>query len=302
MNFDCIIIGGGIAGLQASIQLGRYMHRVLVIDSGDGRSTLCRSYHNILGYPDGVSGQQLRELGRRQAEQLGVEWLNGKVKSIDKENNGFQVKVTSGEAFTTERLLLATGVMDRIPNFPALRPCLGISVYVCPDCDGYEVKGKRTIVIGSGKTGVEMAKTLTYWTKELIYINHEQKKLNQDDLQILHDHQIQYIEMPVKQVLADESQLEGFLLESGVTIWGNYAFLAFGGNEVRSQLAKQLGVEMLENKHLVIDPRTKMTNVHNVWAAGDVVAHSEQVTIAMGEGSQAAIWIHKDIIEKSNEA
>src|SRR6476619_5086246 len=105
MNFDCIIIGGGIAGLQASIQLGRYMHKVLVIDSGDGRSTLCRSYHNILGYPDGVSGQQLRELGRRQAEQLGVEWLNGKVKSIDKENNGFQVKVTSGEAFTTERLL-----------------------------------------------------------------------------------------------------------------------------------------------------------------------------------------------------
>ena len=57
MNFDCIIIGGGIAGLQASIQLGRYMHKVLVIDSGDGRSTLCRSYHNILGYPDGVSGR-----------------------------------------------------------------------------------------------------------------------------------------------------------------------------------------------------------------------------------------------------
>ncbi len=65
---------------------------------------------------------------------------------------------------------------------------------------------------------------------------------------------------------------------------------------MRSNLAKQLGVELLENKHLMIDPRTKMTNIHNVWAAGDVVAHSEQVTIAMGEGSQAAIWIHKDIV------
>ena len=188
--------------------------------------------------------------------------------------------------------------MDRIPDFPALRPCLGISVYVCPDCDGYEVKEKRTIVIGAGKTGVEMAKTLSYWTKELIYINHEQKMVDQNDLQILRERQIEYIEMPIKQVLANESQLEGFLLESGETIWGNQAFLAFGGNEVRSHLAKQLGVEMLENNHLVIDPRTKMTNVHNVWAAGDVVAHSEQVTIAMGEGSQAAIWIHKDIIGK----
>ena len=301
MNFDCIIIGGGIAGLQASIQLGRYMHKVLVIDSGDGRSTLCRSYHNILGYPDGVSGQQLRELGRRQAEQLGIHFLTGKVESIAKENKSFQVSVTNGETFTSERLLLATGVMDRIPSFPDLRPCLGISVYVCPDCDGYEVKGKRTIVIGSGKTGVEMAKMLSYWTKELIYINHEQKVVDQKDLQMLRELQIQYIEMPIKQVLANESQLEGFLLESGETIRGNHAFLAFGGNEVRSHLVKQLGVEMLENKHLVIDPRTKMTNVHKLWAAGDVVAHSEQVTIAMGEGTQAAIWIHKDIMEKSND-
>jgi thioredoxin reductase (NADPH) len=300
MNFDCIIIGGGIAGLQASIQLGRYMHKVLVIDSGDGRSTLCRSYHNILGYPDGVSGQQLREIGRRQAEQLGVQFLNRKAESISKVKEGFQVSVTDRETFTSERLLLATGVMDRIPDFPALRPCLGISVYVCPDCDGYEVKGKRTIVIGAGKTGVEMAKTLSYWTKELIYINHEQKMVDQNDLQILRERRIQYIEIPIKQVLANESHLEGFLLESGETIWGNRAFVAFGGNEVRSHLAKQLGVEMLENKHLIIDPRTKMTNVHNVWAAGDVVAHSEQVTIAMGEGSQAAIWIHKDIIGKSN--
>ena len=297
MNFDCIIIGGGIAGLQASIQLGRYMHKVLVIDSGDGRSTLCRSYHNILGYPDGVSGLGLREIGRRQAENLGVQFLNGKAESIGKENEGFQVSV-NGEAFTSERLLLATGVMDRIPDFPALRPCLGISVYVCPDCDGYEVKEKRTIVIGSGKTGVEMAKTLSYWTKELIYINHEQKMVDQNDLQILREQRIEYIEMPIKQVLASESQLEGFLLESGETIWGNQTFLAFGGNEVRSHLARQLGVEMLENNHLVTDPRTKMTNIHNVWAAGDVVAHSEQATIAMGEGSQAAIWIHKDIIGK----
>src|SRR3954449_8067559 len=79
MNFDCIIIGGGIAGLQASIQLGRYMHKVLVIDSGYGRSTLCRSYHNILGWPDGISGEELRRLGRQQAEKLGVAFVQDEV-------------------------------------------------------------------------------------------------------------------------------------------------------------------------------------------------------------------------------
>ncbi|WP_338450321.1 NAD(P)/FAD-dependent oxidoreductase [Niallia oryzisoli] len=299
MKYDCLIIGGGIAGLQAAIQLGRYMHQVLVIDSADGRSTLCRSYHNILGYPDGVSGQHLRETGRRQAEALGVQFLQGKAESAEKTEDGFQVTVSNGEAYSSKRLLLATGVMDRIPPelLPSLQSCLGISVYVCPDCDGYQVKGKRTIVIGAGVTGVDMVKTLSYWTKDLVYINHEQRSITEEDRQFFQDKKISYIEAPIKKALAEEAQLEGFLLKNGETVAGNHAFIAFGGNEVRSQLAKQLGIDRLENKHLLSDPRTKMTNIRGVWAAGDVAAHSEQVTIAMGEGSQAAIWIHKDIIQ-----
>lgn len=82
---DCIIIGGGIAGLQAAIQLGRYNHDVLIIDAEDGRSTICKSYHNILGYPNGISGSELRSLGRKQAESLGVEFLKSTVTSLKKE-------------------------------------------------------------------------------------------------------------------------------------------------------------------------------------------------------------------------
>jgi thioredoxin reductase (NADPH) len=298
VNFECIIIGGGIAGLQAAIQLGRYMHRVLVIDSTDGRSTLCHSYHNILGYPDGVSGQYLREIGKKHAEQLGIRFLQDKVESVQKVNEGFQMETSMGSTFFTKRILLATGVMDRIPPFSELYPCLGISVYVCPDCDGYEVKDKRTIILGSGRTGIGMAKTLSYWTKELVYINHEMKHIEESDKQWMHENHIEYIENPIKQVIATDSQFEGLMLENGEIIKGKHGFIAFGGNEVRSQLAKQLGVELLENKHMLVDPRSKMTNVQGVWAAGDVVAHSEQVTIAMGEGSQAGIWIHKDILKE----
>jgi len=296
VDYQCIIVGGGIAGLQAAIQLGRYMHRVLVIDSADGRSTLCHSYHNILGYPDGVSGQYLREIGKSHAEELGIEFLQDKVVSTKELDEGFQIVTTTGATFMTKRILLATGVMDRIPPLPELYPCLGISVYVCPDCDGYEVKDKKTIIIGSGTTGVGMAKTLSYWTKELVYINHEQQPIDKNDVQWMKDHHVDYIDNPIKQVLATTSQLEGVVLQNGETIEGQYGFIAFGGNEVRSQLAKQLGVELLENKHMLVDPRSKMTNVQGVWAAGDVVAHAEQVTIAMGEGSQAGIWIHKDIL------
>ncbi|WP_338471104.1 NAD(P)/FAD-dependent oxidoreductase [Niallia sp. XMNu-256] len=299
MEYECIIVGGGIAGLQAAIQLGRYMHQVLVIDSGDGRSSICHSYHNILGYPDGVSGLHLREIGKSHAEGLGIQFVNDKVESATQGEGGFQLETSTGKTFTTKRILLATGVMDRIPPFSELGPCLGISVYVCPDCDGYEVKDKRTIIMGSGRTGVGMAKTLSYWTKELIYINHEQEPIKDSDRKWLDDHGVQYIEYSIKTVLANDSQFQGVLLENGDKIEAEHGFIAFGGNEVRSQLAKQLGVELLENKHMLVDPRSKMTNVPRVWAAGDVVAHSEQVTIAMGEGSQAGIWIHKDILSEN---
>ncbi|MBB6445500.1 FAD-dependent oxidoreductase [Bacillus benzoevorans] len=298
MNYDCIIIGGGIAGLQCAIQLGRYMHQVLVIDAADGRSAICQSYHNILGYPDGVSGIHLREVGRHQAEKVGVHFLQEKAESARKIKGEFQIEASDGKSYTAARVVLATGVMDRIPPFPNLYPCLGISVYVCPDCDGYEVKGNKVIVIGSGRTGSGMAKTLSYWTSDLVYINHGQEPLKESDMDKLRELNVEYHAVPIKEVLASGSQLQGFVLENGETIKGTQAFIAFGGNEVKSELAHQLGVEMLENKHILADPRTKLTNVHGVWAAGDIGVHSEQVTIAMGEGSQAAIWIHKDILSK----
>ncbi|MEQ2528732.1 NAD(P)/FAD-dependent oxidoreductase [Bacillaceae bacterium CLA-AA-H227] len=296
MIYDCIIVGGGIAGLQAAIQLGRYMHKVLVIDAGDGRSVLCRSYHNILGYPDGVSGEHLRTVGQSQAEKLGVQFLLAKVEGIERAEE-FIVTVHNGTRYHGKRILIATGVMDRLPELPELFPCLGQSVYVCPDCDGYEIKDKPTIVLGSGNVGANMALTLTYWTDNLIYINHELQKIDADLLQRLNEKQITYYEVAIKSVLAQGHHFQGVILENKEKLEADRGFVAFGSNEVKSQLAKQLGVELLENKHIVVDPRTKMTIVKNVWAAGDIVAHSEQVTIAMGDGAQAAIWIHKSLLE-----
>ncbi|KON86023.1 pyridine nucleotide-disulfide oxidoreductase [Sporosarcina globispora] len=300
MSYDCLIIGGGIAGLQAAIQLGRYKHKVLVLDSNDGRSTICKSYHNILGYPDGVSGPELRDIGKKHAESLGVEFVNEKVEQAEKANGGFEVLSLKGNKYSGKRILLATGIMDRMPPFPELMPCLGISVYVCPDCDGYEVKDKRTIVLGSGNAGANMALTLSYWTNDLVFINHEKKPADQELLKKMKEKNIEYHEESIGMVLAEDEKFNGVQLESGKEITGDRGFIAFGGNKVKSDLAKQLGAERLENKHILTDPRSKMTSAKNVWAAGDVAAHSEQVTIAMGEGSQAAIWIHKSLLQDKN--
>lgn len=294
--YDCVIVGGGIAGLQAAIQLGRYQHKIVVIDSNNGRSNFCLAYHNILGWPNGVSGGFLRRVGRDQAEDLGVEFVQNKVMSIENQENNFVCTVKDGKEIVGKRLLLATGIMDRLPSFPEIYPCLGVSVFVCPDCDGYEVKNEKTIVIGSGDVGANMALTLSYWTNEIMYINHEKREVSEQNQIELRSKKIIYHEEIIDTFMAKGSQFKGVVLKDGTKIECEYAFVALGGNEVRSQLASKLGVELHENKHILTDSRTKMTNIKHVWAAGDVVAHSEQVTIAMGEGSQAAIWIHKSLL------
>jgi len=308
--YDCIIVGGGIAGLQASIQLGRYRRKTLVVDRGDGRSTLCRNYHNVLGYPDGVSGETLRSLGRRQAQGYGVTFVQGDATEAERYKDGFLITCAPENSLPTayegKTLLLATGVMDRLPDLPGLRPCLGLTVFICPDCDGYETRGRRTLVLGAGNAGASMALALTYFCNDLIYVNHERKPVDASYAAKLRDAGIRTAEGPIERILTEgEPELgkfRGVTLASGETLSAERAFVAFGGNEVRTDLAKQLGVERMESRHIVTDPRTKMTSVPGVWAAGDVGVHSEQLVVAMGEGLQAAIWLHKWLLAREKEA
>ncbi|WP_281885429.1 NAD(P)/FAD-dependent oxidoreductase [Paenibacillus sp. YYML68] len=300
--YDSIIVGGGFAGLQAAIQLGRYKHRVLVIDKGEGRSTLCVSYNNILGWPEGVSGQHLRSLGRAQAEQYGVQFVEDEVIAAARDGEQFELALARlGGVLRARTMLIATGIRDRYPALPGLTDKLGCSIYVCPDCDGYETSGKRTIVLGAGVAGAGMAITLRYWCDDLVYVNHERTVIGSDKHEKLQELGIAYIEAEITEVLGEQdgevSRLTGVRLADGRVIEGEKGFIAFGGNKVESEWAASLGIERMENKHIIVDPRTKMTSVPRVWAAGDIGVHSEQSVIAMGDGSQAAIWMHKELLK-----
>lgn len=300
--WDCIIIGGGIAGLQAAIQIGRGRHRCLVIDSNiNGRSTLCKQYRNILGYPDGVSGFTLRTQGKLHAQKTGVQFVEGHVRQVDKALTGFKIQ-TEKEQFHTKTILFATGITDRLPPIPQLYECLGSTIYICSDCDGYEIIDKKTIVLGSGEVGAKLALSLKYWTDKLTYINHELAPIGDGVMAKLNQENIHYIAEEVQSIdTHSPSQMTGVYLKGGRFIAGERAFVGFGGNMVHTELAKQLGVEITENQHIQVDPRTKETNISDVWAAGDIVAHSEQVTIAMGDATQAAIWIHKRLTGVTEE-
>ncbi|MGE7603661.1 NAD(P)/FAD-dependent oxidoreductase [Peribacillus sp. NPDC097675] len=296
-QMDCIIVGGGIAGLQAAIQLGRYNHDIAVIDSRNGRSTIAKDYQNILGWPDGVSGNQLRNLGMEHAKKLGVEFIDDTVTSLEKKQDKFLIGTKKDFHYEAKTIFLGTGITDNLPSIKNLYPTLGTSTYICPDCDGYEIKDKKTVVIGGGNTGANMALTLLYWSRNIIYVNHSKTEIEDNLRRKLKQNQVRFFEEEVQELRIDENQkLNSILLVNGKTIKAEKAFTAFKGNKLNNALAKQIGVDVTGTEHIHVNPRTKETNIMGVWAGGDLVAHSEQVTISMGDGTQAAIWIHKRLL------
>lgn len=299
MTYDCIIVGGGIAGLQAAIQLGRYMtHQILLIDSGHGRSTFCRSYHNILGWPEGISGVELRKRGKAQATLTGVQFVQDKVIHAARQDQIFQLTGEQGERYEAKTVLLATGLMDRFPDIPGLLPTMGRSVYVCPDCDGFEIHDRVTVVMGSGNPGANMALLLAERASEMIYINHEKRAVDEQLVGKMKNQGIRYIEASISRVLEEQdAMIHGIILEDGAVIPAERGFIAFGGNHVHSELAEELGAKLYHNKHVEADPRSRMTNVENLWVAGDLGVHAEQVTVAMGDGAMAAISINKVLMK-----
>lgn len=303
-EYDCIIVGGGLAGLQAAIQLGRYSsHQVLVVDAGEGRSTLCRTYHNILGFPEGVSGEELRSKGRMQAEKTGVAFEKDRIVKAERVGEQIQLTGSSGTLYSARTVLLATGLSDRFPAIPGLRPTLGRSVYVCPDCDGYEIQDRRTILLGSGEAGANMAMILIERTNDLLYINHEQKPISAELHRSMKEAGVRYLEAAVQEVQqTEDGYITGVLTEDGQIYESERGFIAFGGNRVHFELAEQLGAVIADNKHVEADHRS-LQAAPNVWIAGDLGLHAEQATVAMGEGSIAAIWIHKELqkIKKENK-
>jgi thioredoxin reductase (NADPH) len=300
--YDCAIIGGGIAGLQAALQLGRYMHSVVVIDNHAGRSTKAKKYGNMLGWPEGISGPELRERGREQAREVGVEFIEDKAVSAAKsKDKSFSIMCEGGQVVQAKRLLISTGITDRIPpEIDGLRQVLGSAVYVCPDCDGYEIKGKKAVVLGAGNAGAAMACVLRYWSDQITYINHEPEEyvVSKHWETKCKENGVTIIKSRISSVhQVDSERLSGIELRNGEIVEAEKGFIAFGGSKAESDIAAQLGVERLENGHIPVDGRTKETNVKYVWAAGDVAAHSQLLTVAIGDGAQAAIWIHKSLQE-----
>jgi thioredoxin reductase len=295
-RFDVAIVGGGPAGLSASIFLARYLHSVVLIDNGDPRNWETRGINAYLGLPK-ITPAELRLRGREEARKYGVRLVDD---CIDRarlmSDEEFVLDSRGGDEFVGRRLLLAIGLKDVWPDIPGLERAYGETAHVCPDCDGYEARDRKTVVIGKGRKAVGMALNLTTWTSNIVICtNGEPPDMDRaeycDKLDTLN---IPVLTQKVERIRVRERRVYSLELGDGMELDAEKIFFAIGQYPA-DDLGAQLGCERDEGGHIVVD-RVYHTSVRNVFAAGDIVPGSQLAIAAASDGAIAALAIHKSLV------
>lgn len=295
---DCLVIGGGPAGLTAAIYLARFHLSVAVVDAGQSRASLIPLTRNHAAFPEGISGKDLLARMRRQARLYDADLREGRVESIAREGGGF-VASMDGAAIAARSVLIATGVVNRRPAMlddAAHQQALGDGrLRYCPICDGYEVTDRRIAVLGTGDHGCDEALFLRSYSADVTLIAPEGgHELDDAHYGRLRDAGIKVMGSCRAIALVDEAIV---LQVNGDQLAFDSLYPALG-SEVCSQLAAPLGAAMSEAGCLKVDPHQR-TNIPGLYAAGDVVLGLDQISHAMGGGGVAATTIRNDLAEKA---
>jgi thioredoxin reductase (NADPH) len=297
MDYDCLVIGGGPAGLTAAIYLTRYHLSLKVVDAGKSRASWIPCTHNHAGFPGGISGKDLLARMREQAQMYGASIETARVTRLDRIDGGFMAEWGSGSV-TARKVLLATGITNRRPlmdedlHDEALSKGL---IRYCPVCDGFEVTDKKVGVIGSGSHGVAEAVFLRGFTDDITLIAPERAHdLGEQDRARMKEFGIHCVDGPCQAVAIADKCI------TLATPYGDHVFDSVYpalGSDTHTELAGQVGAEIAKDGTLPVDDHQR-TNVPGLYAAGDVVLGLDQISHAMGEGGVAATTIRNDLAKE----
>lgn len=292
---DCLVIGGGPAGLTAAVYLARFRRRAVVVDSGRSRAATIPVAHNIAPFPDGITGPDLLERMRQSALRYGAALAEGLVTGLDRSVEGFAATLSDGARMGARTVLLATGVVDLEPPLPGLTDAVRSGlVRHCPVCDGWEARGSRIGVIGFGAGALGEALFLRTWSEDVTLLTlGRPMDLRQDEIARLGDAGLGLVQEPVSAIRLESGRIAALESGSGKQLRFDTLYSALGAR-VRSEVAVALGAACDGTGALRTDDHQRCT-VPGLWAAGDVVASLNQVAVAMGQAAVAAVSIHREL-------
>jgi len=292
---DCLIIGGGPAGLTAAIYLARFHLDVLIVDAGKSRASWIPCTRNVSGFPDGIEGTELLQRMRDQASRYGAKIDTEFVTKLEREPKGLFTATWGSGSAIARAVLLATGVTNRRPPMDEKLHDEALArglVRYCPICDGYEVTDKKVGVVGSDRHGVAEALFLRSYTANLTLIAPDKAlTLKSDELEALRAAGIEAVDGPAQAVAISNDFI--IVETAGGTHTFDSVYPALS-SDVHCQLAQQAGAALGEDGCIAVD-RQMRTNVAGLYAAGDVVIGLDQISHAMGQGGVAATTIRNDL-------
>jgi thioredoxin reductase (NADPH) len=289
-DLDCLIIGGGPAGLTAAVYLARYRRHVVVVDSGESRAALIPKSRNYPGFPSGISGKELLADLTVQAKEYGADLRHGRITALQRDGDGF-IAICDGAEVRARLVLLATGIVDESPTVDGL--CEAVAegaIRYCPVCDGFEATDRRIAVLGSGKDAAAKAVFLRTYATDVSLLSQQATPCAQEERDLLSGIGIDVI-----------GNVRGLRRSSkGISALAGDRALDFDivypalGCEVRSDLARALSAASNDVGCLKVDEH-QCTTVEGLYAAGDVVSDLHQIAVATGHAAIAATRIHKQL-------
>lgn len=290
---DCIIVGGGPAGLNAAVVLGRCRRKVLLFDTATHRNRYSHGMHNYLTRDD-ILPPDFLDIAHEEIKKYGVKSLKRKVVNARKNNDGvFIAKDEEGKLYYAKKMLIATGLWDNVPDIPGFRELYGKSVFHCPYCDGWEVRDKALGVYARNKNGFELALALKGWSDNVTYYADGRNKLKPTEVETLALNNITIVSYPVDRLEGEGEKLKRIVFKSGESRECDALFFV-NGFEQQCNLAETFGCNMTK-KGVVLTNRYQQTNIDGLYVAGDAAKDMHFVVVAAAEGAKAGVLINKEL-------
>jgi thioredoxin reductase len=297
--YDCIIVGGGPAGLNAAVVLGRCRRKVLVFDTERYRNRHSHGMHNYLTRDD-ILPSDFIKICHVELEKYSVQKLNKKVISAKKGADGkFIVKDENNTSYSARKLMIATGLTDQLPDIEGIPEFYGQSVFHCPYCDGWEIRDRKVGIYARNKEGWELALALKGWTEEVTLYTDGKNKVKPEQKEYLDASGIPVVSLPIAKFEGEGGQLQKIVFKNGDKADCDALFFV-NGYQQQCDIAETFGCTV-SKKGVIVTNRLQQTNIEGLYVAGDASRDMHFVVVAAAEGAKAGVTINKELLKESYE-